>query len=72
MLNTKFTSRSVSPAFPPTICGPPPVKRKMRLKLLKLKAKDEIRIGIIAGRTSGKVRLKKSTTLLLPSIALAS
>jgi hypothetical protein len=56
ILNVYVTSKSVSPAFPPTICGPPPVRRKIRLKLLKLKAKDEIRIGIIAGRTNGRVR----------------
>jgi len=54
------------------ICGPPPVKKKMLLKLLKLKANDAIINGATATRSSGKVTLRNTCNAPAPSTRAAS
>src|SRR2546430_1882460 len=51
---------SVDPAIGWLGCvGPPPVNRKMLLKLLKLKANDAIRSGVVATSSNGSVTRRK-------------
>ena len=49
----------------PTIGGPPLVRRKIRVKLLKLKAKAPINNGEIETKSKGKVILQKDWRLAL-------
>ena len=56
----------------PTIGGPPLVRRKIRVKLLKLKAKAPINNGEIETNSKGKVILQKDWRGVAPSTFAAS
>src|SRR3954447_23923067 len=64
---------SVEPATDwPGCVGPPPVSKKMLLKLLKLNAKDAISSGDVATSTSGSVTRLKICAGPPPSTRAAS
>src|SRR5258706_12157409 len=64
---------SVEPAIGWFGCvGPPPVSRKMLLKLLKLNANDAIRSGDVATSSNGKVTRRKICHAPPPSTRAAS